>query len=177
VCETPRECWGSIFSRSALFHKKLLLLSVNLLQTCLKNFSMRVCKLEEELLQAVERLSAVSLSRVIEWLPWWFHSTRCWMARLALVSLLHISHFPPPFTTYKDLCFCSVHQVKEQGWSKVTFSGYNCLAIWVFRCIWLNWGGRAVVKWATGSAVGSFFITRFADLQLMSRLGSLVDFS
>lgn len=50
VCETPRECLGSIFSESVLFHKNLLLLNANLLQTCLKNFFMRVCKLEEELI-------------------------------------------------------------------------------------------------------------------------------
>lgn len=50
VCETLRECLGSIFSKSTLFHKKLLTLNANLLQTCLKNFSVRVCKLEEELI-------------------------------------------------------------------------------------------------------------------------------
>lgn len=50
VCETLRECLGSIFSKSVLFHKKLLTLNANLLQTCLKNFSVRVCKLEEELI-------------------------------------------------------------------------------------------------------------------------------
>lgn len=50
VCETPRECLGSIFSKSVLFHKKLLPFNANVLQTCLKNYFMRVCRLKEELI-------------------------------------------------------------------------------------------------------------------------------